>query len=262
MTSEKAMLAGKRECLRQAWIVMLAVVGAMSVGCGPKIEKPAVHISPYPGPKLWAVMPLRNESGTSIVDGVRFAEKLAQQLQQVDRMQVVPVNRVIEAANATEIGPIDAPAEALSLMQALDVDGLIVGSISAWDPYEPPKIGATIQLYSRRNPGGSNSVDTRRLTYAATERDLPGTTRFDQPVATAAGYFDAANGDVLDDLTGYARGRSGFESPAGWRAYLLNMDLYSEFVSHELTGRLFEAEWQRLTAGRQTTAPVRPPDPQ
>ena len=262
MTSEKAMLSRMPDPAGCLTIGLLTIVCAMVVGCGPRIDEPAVYASPYPAPKLWAVMPFRNESGTTIPDGVRLADKLTQRLQQIDGIDVLPVNRVIEAANATEIGPIDSVGEAISLMQALDVDGLIVGSISAWDPYEPPKIGATIQLYSRRNPGNSSAVDTRSLTYAATDQELPGTTRFDQPVATAGGYFDAANGGVLKRLTAYAEGRSGYESPSGWRAYLINMDLYSEFVSHELMRRLFKAEWERLTAERQATPLTQPPDKQ
>ncbi len=253
MTSEKAMLTGP--------LALATVVIALCVtGCGP-IEQPKVdYASPYPQPKLWAVMPFRNESGVSIVDHVRFADKLTQQLQQVGGIRALPVNRVIEAANSTEIGPIDSVGEAVALMQTLDVDGLIVGTISAWDPYEPPKIGATIQLYSRRNPGSYNGADLQSLTYAATDGVMSGTTRHDQPVATAGGYFDAANGKVLQRLNDYAVGRSGHESPAGWRAYLLNMDLYSEFVSHELMRRLFRAEWQRLTAQQQTEPVPASPD--
>lgn len=265
MTSEKAMLsritgpAGTSvdaagvttpTAIAVLWLCLLLA------GCGPRFARPKdVVTSPYPAPKLWAVMPFANESGVSIVDGTRLADKLVQQLQQVNGIRVVPVNRVIEAANASEIGPIDSVGEALSLMHLMDVDGLIVGTVTAYDPYKPPKIGATVQLYSRRSTAARTGVDTRTLTGAATDVDLPGTARYDQPVATAGGYFDAANGDVLKQLHTYASGRSGYDSPAGWHGYLINMDLYSEFVSHELVRRLFTAEWARLTAGQQT-APV------
>ena len=210
---------------------------------------PRMFSSPYPAPKLWAVMPFRNESGTSAVDGVAFADRLAQQLQQVEGVRVLPVNRVIETMASREMGVVDTVGEAMELAGALGVDGLLVGTITAWDPYEPPKIGAAVQLYSRGRGGAMERVDPRRLSRSTRGGALPGAVRHAQPVAEAGGYFDAANGRIRRNLRHYARGRSPLDSPAGWRRYLLDMDLYSEFVSSELMRRLFAAEWDRLRKG-------------
>ncbi len=243
MTSEKVLLS--RLCV---WLGVVVMMGAALGGCGlleKDIEQPYTLASPYPAPKLWAVAPIRNESGTSIVDSMVVADKIAQQLQQVDRITVLPVNRVLEAMQATGLERIGSVGDAMGLMQTLDTDGLIVGTVSAWDPYEPPRIGATLQLYSRRAPE-AGMVSSRRLTYAATDDRLPGLTEHSQPVAQASGYFDAANGSVLTRLKAYATGRTAIDSPAGWRKYLLSMDLYTEYVSHELTRQLLESEWRRL----------------
>ncbi|QNN24627.1 hypothetical protein HED60_20905 [Planctomycetales bacterium ZRK34] len=242
MTSKKAMLS------LAVWTLVVTTLG----GCDlfPKrIEQPRQYASPYPAPKLWAVAPFRNESGTSIVDPARFADHVTQQIQQTPGITIVPVNRVIAAMDAMDMTAVTSLDTAMKLMGALQVDGLLVGTITAWDPYEPPKIGAIMQLYARQLPGGGTALDSRQLTLAGTDPALPGLTAYRQPIATASGHFDAANGAVLQRLTNYARGRAPDDSAAGWRRYLINMDLYSEFVSHELMRRLFAAEWERLHAG-------------
>ncbi len=251
MTSEKAMLsrAGRGRRSMRATLVLIVVVAAGLAGCRlfeKPIERPQALVSPYPADKLWAVAPLRNESGTTLVDSFTVADKLAQQVEQVSGITVLPVNRVLEAMRATGLERIGSVGQAMGLMQTLDADGLIVGTVTAWDPYEPPKIGATVQLYTRRAPDAAG-VDTRALTYAATDDRLPGLIEHDQPTAQASGYFDAANGEVLTRIKAYATGRTPLDSPAGWRAYLLSMDLYTEFVSYELTRRLLDSEWRRMT---------------
>lgn len=247
---------------RIAAALMLLACGACLGGCelfgGEKIVKPAQLRTPYPADKLWAVAPVRNESGTSLVDSAGLADTLSAQVQRVDGINIVPVNRVLEAMAAEDMPAINSVADVLALMQTLDVDGMIVGTVSAWDPYDPPKVGMTIQLYSRRAPGSAGAVDTRQLTQAATDVRLPGTTRFNQPVSQASGYYDAANGEVLLQLRDYATGRTPYQSAAGWRRYLMNMNLYTEFVSHELTRQLIANEWQRLTADPNAQLPDKP----
>jgi hypothetical protein len=201
------------------------------------------------------VAPFRNESGTSIVDPAVFADHVTQQIQQAPGITIVPVNRVIAAMDAMDMTTVNSLDGAMKLMGTLGVDGLLVGTITAWDPYEPPKIGAIMQLYARQLPGGGTALDSRELTQATTDENLPGLTAYRQPVASASGHFDAANGAVLQRLRDYAHGRAPEDSAAGWRRYLLNMDLYSEFVSHELMRRLFAAEWERLHENAERRTP-------
>lgn len=261
MTSEQSMERGfgRRRWAWEigTWLPSAAAMAAMlamlvMTGCGgpERMPEPKVFPSPYPGVKLWAVMPFRDESGTSEVDGAAMADRLTQQLQQVEGVNVLPVNRVLEAMEERGLIIVDSAADAMELAAALGVDGLLVGTITAWDPYDPPRIGAAVQLYSPGRGGGSAGLDPRRLRGAATGGpvfDGPNGTDRGQPIAQAAGYFDAANGTVRKHLRLYAEGRAPIDSPAGWRAYVLNMDRYSEFVSHELMRRLFASEWDRLT---------------
>jgi hypothetical protein len=262
LNRQDAMTSEKVHGRIAASIVLIAIacgMGGCSLFGGEKIVAPAELRSPYPAEKLWAVAPIRNESGTSLIDSAALADSVTAQVQRIEGINIVPVNRVLEAMAAHDMPAINSVGDVLALIQTLEVDGLIVGTVSAWDPYDPPKIGMTIQLYSRRAPGGGAAVDSRSLTFAATDTRLPGTTRFNQPVNQASGYFDGANGDVLLRVQEYATGRTPYESAAGWRRYLMNMDLYAEFVSHELTRQLMQREWQRLTADPNAQLPNKQP---
>jgi len=243
MTSEKAML--KRCVCAVIGVAMLTLVGCSNE---PKMDQPSVLDSPYPAAKLWAVAPINNESGTTLVDTVVLADKVTQSLHEVRGINIVPVNRVLAAMQKLELGGVNSVADARRLMLALGTDGLIVGTLTAWDPYEPPKIGMTIQLIARQVEAVGGQVDPRQMTAAATGNTPGHVATYRQPVAQASGYYDAANHETLADVHTYAVGRTPLESPSGWRRYLLSMDLYSEFVSYQLTRQLLEHEWHRLRA--------------
>jgi len=250
-----------RKILTTTLIAAAIVLSTAVIGCNQDVNhRPTTLVSPYPADKLWAVAPLENESGVSLADGLVMADRIAQQLQQVPGIRVMSVNRVIEALEASRLGRITSIHEAEQLMRTLGADGLLVGTITAWDPYDPPKIGLAVDLY-RRQAASPGPVDTRRLTRAATSDELPGLIIHESPIAQSAGYFDAANGDVRQNLTAYAYGRAPSDSPAGWRRYLLSIDLYGEFVAHEVVRDIFSTERRRLTneaiaeqSARQQTA--------
>jgi hypothetical protein len=261
VTSEQV-LSGARARIFCACSLLAAILPAIT-GCStePQLQQPRTFASPYPGPKTWAVVPFRNETGTTLVDGAAFADHVVASLQQVGNITVLPTNRTIEAMRARRMNDVRTVEEAMILVEALRVDGIIVGTITAWDPYDPPKIGARMQLYSRISDNAGSGFDSRRITTATTDPRI-NVQRGGQPVGEAGGYFDAANHEVLSHLKQYATGRVPLESPSGYRRYLTDMNLYAEFVSHELMRLLFKAEWERITvpadAAKQTPDKTKP----
>jgi len=191
--------------------------------------------------QVWAVAPAINLSGQDYVDPILQADIVYQQLQQVRGLTIVPVNRVAEVYSSLRIDRVQSEEQANLVCELLGCDALMVPTITAYDPYNPPKLGAALQLFLKA--GGAArpaNVDPRELSRQArgTDTALPANPGFVQVV----GMFDAANGSVRESLADYARGRSDPMGPLGQKEYLVNMDRYAGFVYQSLIIDLLKSE--------------------
>ncbi len=232
----------------------LTLCSALS-GCSsePKLKSPEVLAAPYDtsaGEVLWAVAPLRNESGTTLFDVLDVSDKVIGAAGQVRGVRVLPLNRTILAMRALKLSAINSPAEARRLAQELGVDGLILGSVTAYDPYDPPKLGLALALYTRpgrMDRGAAPEIDPRALSQRGSDPGrLPGSHFDDSPASVVSEFLDGNNHQVLMDLKEYAEGRHDRTAALAWRRYLASMDLFSEFAAWHAVGRLLDQEWVRL----------------
>jgi hypothetical protein len=214
--------------------------------------------SPYPTQRVWAVAPLRNESGNVQANGHTLADHLARQLENASNLDVLPVNRTLAAMEALDITTVSNPAQARQVLASLGADALVIGTITAYDPYDPPKLGLAIELYVNKRVEYFDSLDVRKLARAATSQGaLPPPPGMRQPPSNIiSAFFDAANPDTRYRLMRYARDRSQEHQHRDqpWQIYRINMDLYSEFVSYVMSWRLLRAETQRTAP--PTTQPT------
>ena len=231
----------------------LCILALTMFGCealrGP--EPAPMLEAPYPERQLWAVAPLSNESGSLHADGAHIADHLARQLEGARGISVVPVNRVIAALDYMQTPGVNSVEQAQQLRDLLGVDGLIVGTVSDYDAYDPPKLGLTIELYlDPRRTANELDIDVRDLTRAPTDEmtTLPEQAiRKRGPASISSGFFNAADPRVRDQLQGYASARGAHgRDESDWRLYRISMDLYTEFVSYVVSARLLEAERHRL----------------
>jgi hypothetical protein len=191
--------------------------------------------------QVWAVAPAINLSGQREVDPLLQADLLYAQLQEVRGLTVIPVNRVAEVYAALRIDQVESAEQASLVCEVLGCDALIVPSVTAYDPYDPPKFGAALQMFTKpRTYARPASVDPREMARAAAPLDnasLPQAPSFVQ----AVGMYDAANGSVREALFGYAKGRHDPVGPMGNREYLQSMDRYVGFAYHTLTQDLLRS---------------------
>ncbi len=68
---------------------------------------------------------------------------------QVHGLTVIPVDRVVEVYASLKIDKIRIEQQAYAVCQILGCDGLIVPTVTAYDPYDPPKFGASLQLFMK-----------------------------------------------------------------------------------------------------------------
>ncbi len=239
--------------LRQSSLLLMVVICLTGlVGCDFGATPPTVNAplsTPYPANKVWAIAPLRNETGISIVDGVHAGDLVMEEIQKIRGVDAIPLQRTLDAMNAMGISSVDSIAQAQSLIRLLGTDGIIVGSITAYDPYNPPKLGLVLQLFTLEGGfgvGGGSSGEMRRLGSSPSDSSLTGMRRFSQPVSSVAEVVDASDNAILLDIEQFASGRTSTDSALGWERYLVRMDLYTQYVTHRLLSELLRQERTRL----------------
>jgi len=221
-------------------IALLVALLALN-GCEPKPQPyGAERQLSWWGPKrqVWAIAPAVNLSGENEIDPLLQADLVYQQLQSVNGITVVPVNRVAEVYASLRIEKIESEEQAAIVCDLLCADGLVVPTVTAYDPYNPPKVGAALQLFM---PHGALSqqaaVDVRELARQASPGPndaMPTHGNFVQVV----GMFDAANGSVRQAVLDYAAGRNDPKGPLGSKEYFVSMDRYCGFVYASLIREL------------------------
>jgi hypothetical protein len=210
---------------------------------------PNTITAPYDGQfgeALWAVVPPANESGTTLFDPLEVGDALVGAVSEIRGVSALPLNRTIQAMRALDLDRISSPAEVAALCKAMGVDGLVVPSVSAWDPYDPPVIGMAVALYARDGSPGLAGLDPKALSVAATDAGfLAGSSFGDRPVVSKIEHLDARNHQVQLWVREYAQGRSDPGSALNWRIYFASMDLYTEFACYHMVRQIIGEEWIR-----------------
>lgn len=131
--------------------------------------------NPVNGLTTVAVAPFFNLSEERTVDGRRFAQAYFTELQKTPGFQVVPVGVVEQAIfdNKLEMTGRD---DALKLAEILHVDAVVMGAITDYSPYYPPRIGMQVSWYSPREwtfaPGVPVYDEARRWAMPKKKRSL------------------------------------------------------------------------------------------
>ncbi|QQS09778.1 MAG: hypothetical protein IPK69_03930 [Phycisphaerales bacterium] len=237
-------------------IAAFAISCVLPYACAPKskLTAPEITLSPYGSLRevLWAVVPPTNESGTTLVNPLDMGDTLVQAIEEAQGLRCVPLNRTLDAMRALEMPAVRTPGDARRLGAAMGVDGIVVGTLTAYDPYTPT-LGLSLALFARPGSpgaGGGEPLKPWILEGAATEPTANGRVFSDRPQSTASMILDAKNHQVLMDLRRYATGRSDDDSALGWRRYTKSMALYSQFACHKAVEELLRSEWSRLAQVR------------
>lgn len=132
--------------MRVAIIIGVVILVA---GCGllPSVSKvPAIH-NPFPQLSKVAVAPFINLSTDPSVDGREFGLAYFSELQQIPGYEVVPVG-VVETAMRDNHLTLNTAADCRRLAQLLGVDAVVVGAVTDFDPYYPPRCAMQVEWYS------------------------------------------------------------------------------------------------------------------
>ena len=195
--------------------------------------------SPYVGVRTFAIAPAVNLSGNRDFDVLAVSDSLFEEMQQVGGLNVLPLNKTLAAMQRMGIRTIDSPQMAQHLAEFLGADAIVIPAVTAYDPYNPPKIGMVLQLYTARQVVTTTTMPAAPLA----------TPDAHQPVSQVAAMFNATNQSVLHELRDFAQGRTQRDSALQDEKFLLDADAYTRFVCHAMVRRLMEVEKARA-AGR------------
>lgn len=123
-------------------------------GCAliaPEITHEPVIRNPFPQLSRVAVAPFFNHSDEPTVDGREFALAYFAELQTTPGFEVAPLGVVEEAIIRHRIDLSD-PNETRRLARILGVDAVVVGAITDFEAYYPPRCGLRVEWYTA-NPG-------------------------------------------------------------------------------------------------------------
>jgi len=235
--------------------LLLAVCGGLCLADGGCAENqltidPARLASPYPGPLSIAVAPVLNFSGSSDFDRDRVADLMAGELGYVDGINVVPVSRVLAVLAQTGHREVESPSHALDICERLGADAILVLAVTEYDPYDPPVVGITAQLYGSVPRGGLAGeldpvlVSRQARSVAGGVPDVPAS----QPVAQYQRVFNAEHDHVVQRVKRFARLRDAGSSPYGWRLYLVSQEHFLRFCCAATLEGLFWPAGDRTSA--------------
>ena len=228
-------------------LACLSFLGALPLGgCVKPLAMPVVLKAPYETERVWAVVPFANESGVSQVDGMAVADRFVGEIEGVDGLRCLPLNRTLAAMRSLGLTSVRDLQQAYTLMRTLQADGLVLGTVTDWDPYKPLRFGAAIEVVSAGGGAQNRPLDLSELTMPTAESTGAAGAGTRAEISQASRIFDGRNQETLADLERYASGRANPDSGMGARAYEVRIDLFSRFGAFMLTRDLLEQEAARL----------------
>jgi hypothetical protein len=179
-TLHKQLIGMRLRCLILFGSLMLS-------GCGivlPEVShQPTLH-NPYPELSKVAVAPFFNLSTEPTLDGRRFALAYFNELQLVPGFEVVPVGTVEQAMKETR-NRLAGPEDARRLAQYLQVEAIVIGAVTDYSPYYPPRCSMQVEWYSA-NPGYHPIPPGYGLPWGTPEaQQIPGALVFEAEMALA-----------------------------------------------------------------------------
>jgi hypothetical protein len=210
---------------------------AWSAGCTPL----PTSDEPRAGIRVVAVLPFVDQTSGSSFDADEAANLMASELVKIAGVRVV---RPAQIRAGLEVGESLATVnDAVRIGRRVRADAVLACAITDYDPYDPPKIGISVQfLRVAAHPLTSQDLDRMLQSASWKSGPLPMTPdKAGHVLALFEDVYDSQDGRTRGDLINYARKQAGGGSAfAHEREFLAVQSRYLQFVS----GRVAERAWE------------------
>jgi hypothetical protein len=133
--------------------LLLVVAMLCTSGCAliPDVRHKPQYINPFPQLKSIAVLPFANQSQEPTLSGERVALAYMNEIQSIRGFEVLPLGAV--KAKLMEFKrPLSTGQDFQTFAQFLGVDAVIIGAVTDYDAYYPPRMSMKVNWYAA-NPG-------------------------------------------------------------------------------------------------------------
>ncbi len=138
------------------WLLGVSLLICSGCAFFPDVRRKPQHINPFPQLQRVAVVPFRNQSQQPSLNGSRVSDAYQAALQSIRGFEVLPSGLVANQLDYFESEVLQRPvATAEDFQQLADflgVDAVLVGAITDYDPYYPPRMSLMVNWYAA-NPG-------------------------------------------------------------------------------------------------------------
>ena len=130
------------------WLILLSLP-MTALGCAaiPEVSHEPRYHNPFPQLHRIAVLPFFNQSDERHLNQDKVALAYYNELQQVRGFEVMPVGVVKQKLLAHRID-LNRTTDYQAVARMLDVDAVVVGAVTDYDPYYPPRMTMAVNWYA------------------------------------------------------------------------------------------------------------------
>ncbi len=233
------------------WGVLASGCLAMqAMGCQAKNE---TSQAPAPAARTisLAVGPAINLSGSTDFDPISLGDLMASELTQLSGVRVVGVNRVLAMMAELGLRELQSPEDVFELADRLGTDGVLVFAVTEYDPYDPPVMGLSAQVFLLERANGAEWFDPVTTSRSATAEPWSMTSGGPGPQAEVQRVFNGAHDATASQVKHFAKYREAERSPLSWRKYLASQQHFFRFCCHSVARELVDkVQYASSLAGR------------
>jgi hypothetical protein len=197
-------------------LLLIALIVSLA-GCHhlEKSHQPVIH-NPFPQLRRIAIAPFFNFSTERTVDGRQFALAYYAALQQTAGYEVIPIG-VTEETMESEGIDLNSPSDARRLAQVLGADAVVIGAITDFTPYYPPRCAMKVEWFAA-NPFFHPIPPGYGLPWGTPEEEqIPAPLVFEAEMALAREQLKTKTPPFAPESDEIPVNREGDpESPDGW----------------------------------------------
>jgi hypothetical protein len=199
--------------------------------------------NPYAEINVVAVLPFINQTRESRLDTIEMANVLASELTKFEGFRVVrPLQFFPTAGGTTSPGVPSSAEEAIRWGRGAKADAVLVAAVTDYDPFEPPKIGISVQ-FLRVQGRSISAADIDRIVQSASWRRGPlalGRDKAPNWIDAFEVVYDAHEERIRKELIAYSQAQMDTDSAfSREREFTAVQPRFLQFVSNQVLNRLF-----------------------